>query len=91
MVTTLQKSALRDGYYYAGYVLQNYSVIMTDQPKIVGMWNAANNCFYFWEFENNRKTKSKLSYLNDLDSLDEISAGFLPIKEIIPKPEHVIE
>lgn len=91
MITTLLKSALRDGYYYSGYILQNYTVIATNQPQIVCMWNAADRCFYFWEFENNRKTKSRIPYLNDLDSLDEISIGFYPVKEIIPKSEHIIE
>ncbi len=91
MITTLQKTALRDGYYYSGYALQHYCVISQDQPKIVCMWDGANECFLFWEFDNNLKRKTKLPFMNDIDMMDEISAGFVPVKEIIPKPEHIIE
>ena len=66
-------------------------MISEDQSKIVCMWDSANDCFLFWEFENNRKSKTRIPFLNDVDSLDEITLGFVPIKEIIPKPEHVIE
>lgn len=85
----LQKNELKNGYYYAGYSDQQYCVLSDEQPKIVGMWDGENNCFWFWEFEANRKTKTKLTYLPDIDN--EIELGFFPIKEVFPKEEHLID
>ena len=82
----LQKNELKNGYYYSGYVNQLSCVIGNDQQKIVGMWDTANDCFWFWEYEGNRKTKTKLSYLSD----NEIEYGFFPVKEIFPKEEELI-
>jgi hypothetical protein len=89
MATVIQKSQLKDERYYAGYVLQHYCAITADQPKLVGKWDAKEQCFWFWEFEGNRKTKRKLFYLTDI--ANEIEHGFHPTKEIIPKEEYVIE
>lgn len=85
----LQKKELKNGYYYAGYINQNYSIITNDQQKIVGSWDVNNNCFWFWEFDGNRKSKTKLNYLPDIDN--EIESGFFPIKEVIPKSEYIID
>lgn len=91
MVIVLLKNALKDGYYYSGFVMQHYCVLSDDQAKLVGMWDSHEECFWFWEYENNKKIKRKLLYMKDIDKMDEISAGFLPIKEVIPKAEFVIE
>lgn len=88
MNSVVQKTKLRDGYYYSGYALQHYCVVATEQPKIVGMWDSTENCFWFWEFDNNRKIKRSLKYLNDIDN--EIEEGFFPLKEIIPKEEFLL-
>jgi len=88
MINVLQKATLKDGYYYSGYIMQNYTVYSKDQPMIVAMWDSAAMCFWFWENEGNRKKKTKLSFLPDID--DEIQAGFVPIKETIPREEHII-
>jgi hypothetical protein len=85
----LQKNELKNGYYYVGYLNQHYTVFTADQQKIIGMWDSKSNCFWFWEIEENRKSKSKLEYFSDVDN--EIENGFFPIKEIIPKEEHLIE
>jgi hypothetical protein len=84
----LQKNELRDGYYYVGYADQHYTVISNDQQKIIGMWDENNDCFWFWEYEGNRKSKCKLRYLTDINN--EIEIGFFPIKEIIPKEKYLI-
>lgn len=89
MIGVIQKKLLKDGYYYSGYIHQHYCVILSDQPLIIGKWDSSNNCFWFWEFEANRKTKRKLLYLFDIDN--EIEEGFFPINEVIPKENHVIE
>jgi len=88
MISVMQKNSLKDGYYYSGYVMQNYTVYSKDQPMIVAMWDGSAMCFWFWENEANRKTKTKLSFLPDIE--DEIQAGFVPVKEVIPREEHVI-
>ncbi len=85
----LQKNELKDGYYYSGFINQRYCIISNNQQPIIGSWDKDNNCFWFWEFEGNLKSKSKLSYLTDVDN--EIESGFFPVKEIIPKEEHVID
>lgn len=89
MESVKQKNSLKDGYYYSGYILQTNTVIATDQPMIVAMWDAKTECFWLWEYEGNRKSKTRISYLNDLDN--EIEAGFYPIKTIIPRDEQVID
>lgn len=85
----IQKIKLRDGYYYAGYIHQNACVISPEQPLVVGQWNLKRNCFFFWEYEGNRKSKQSIPFFGDLDN--EIETGFLPTKEIIPKEEHILE
>ena len=84
----LLKNELKNGYYYSGYIHQHYCVICNDEQQIVGMWDVKDDCFWFWEFEGNRKTKTKLNYLPDIDN--EIQYGFFPVKETFPKDEHVI-
>lgn len=83
------KNELNDGRYYSGYINQRYSILGSDAQKIVCMWDATNGVFLFWEFDGNRKTKSKLTYLPDIDN--EIEIGFFPVKEVIPKEEFIIE
>lgn len=89
MKTTLQKNQLKHGYYYSGYMHQHYCVISANQPTIVAQWDQYANCFWFWEYDENRKMKSKIPYLFDIQN--EIECGFIPIKEVIPKEEHLIE
>lgn len=89
MESVKQKSTLKNGYYYSGYILQTNSVIASGQPMIVAMWDEKNGCFWLWEYDGNRKSKTKIPYLNDLDN--EIEAGFYPLKIIIPKDEHLID
>lgn len=85
----IQKDELKNGYYYAGYINQHYCVLTSDQQKIVGMWDSQNECFWFWEDDGNRRTKSKLAYLPDIDN--EIENGFFPVKEVIPKQEFIFD
>lgn len=89
MTTVLKKESLKDGYYYSGYVLQNYTVIAEKQPMLVAMWDEKAMCFYLWEDDGNRRIKTKLSYLPDIDY--EIEDGFYPIKQTIPKENQVID
>lgn len=89
MFYVVQKKDLKDGYYYSGLITQNWCAVSKEQPMIIGKWDKEDDCFYFWEFDGHIKSKSKLNYLPDIDN--EIEAGFYPIKEIIPKDEHVIE
>ena len=91
MCNIIQKKSLRNGYYYSGYVLQNYCVVSSNQPQIIGMWDQNDNCFWFWDYDSNIKSKRKIMFFNDLDKMDEITDGFVPIKEIIPKEENLIE
>lgn len=86
---TLLKNELKDGRYYSGYINQKFCILTDNAAKIVGMWDAKDNCFIFWEFEGNIKSKSKLTYLPDIDN--ELESGFFPIKEIIPKDDFIIE
>lgn len=90
MKTILQKKSLKDGYYYSGYILQRYCVVSANQPLVVGQWDSKENCFWFWDYDGNRKTKQSLPTLSDIDTMDEISEGFIPLKEIFPKEEEVI-
>ena len=85
----LQKNELKNGYYYSGYINQHQCIILNDQQKIVGMWDSHDECFWFWDDDGYRRTKTKLGYLPDIDN--EIELGFLPYKEIIPKQEFVID
>ncbi len=89
MNSVVQKKLLKDGYYYSGYIHQHYCAISENQPMTIGMWDLKNNCFWFWEYDGNRKTKSSIEYM--LDITNEIEYGFFPLKEIIPKDEHIIE
>lgn len=85
----LQKSSLKDGYYYSGYILQTNSFILNDQPMIVAMWDGKTESFCMWERDGYIKCKRKLTFLSDLDN--EIELGFYPMKETIPKEDQVIE
>lgn len=89
MKTVLQKKDLVNGYYYGGYLLQNACAISAGEQIIVCMWDKDKECFWFWDYENNRKTKSSLKYLGDID--DEIQIGFVPIKIAFPNDGEVIE
>lgn len=85
----LQKSSLKNGYYYSGYVLQTNNIILTDQPMIVAMWDSKNQCFCMWDYEGYVKCKRNLPFLSDLDN--EIELGFYPVKQTIPKDDQVID
>lgn len=58
---------------------------------IVGMWDSSTNCFWFWDHDDIKKTKRKMRLIGDIESMNEIEEGFVPVKEIIPKQEHIIE
>jgi hypothetical protein len=85
----LHKNQLKDGYYYSGYILQTNSFIANSQPMTVAMWDSKNSCFCMWEYEGYKKCKTKVFYLGDINN--EIEVGFYPVKETIPKEEHVID
>lgn len=89
METVKQKNSLKDGYYYAGYILQVNSIIMSNQVPAVALWDNKNSCFWLWEEEGNKRKKTKLLYLNDVNN--DIEAGFYPLKTIIPKEDQVID
>lgn len=85
----IAKEFLKDGYYYSGYILQAYNVISENQVMLVAMWNENLKCFYLWDYDGNRKFKTRLSYLPEINN--EIENGFYPIKQTIPKEEQVID
>ena|SRR5579859_2682947 len=96
-MTLLRKETLKNGYYYSGYILLNSNsisqdasamigalgAIASDKPRIICMWDKHQNCFWSWEYEGNIKSKRKFCYLPDIN--DEINAGFVPVKEVIPR------
>lgn len=90
---TLDKKELKDQRYYSGYEMQNYCVISNDQPLVIAKWDIETNSFWYWKQIGigTITVKANLSHMSDIDSMDEISEGFVPVKEIFPKEEYIID
>ena len=83
IIKIIPKEELKNNYYYSGYMHQNFCAIDTDLAPIVGVWDGNRDRFLFFDYDNERRTKRKIKHMSDIDHMDEISEGFVPIKEMM--------